>query len=102
LVRRRRTGEGDFASAGSLHIDRTDKSIAQVTAGSFDYKPGILRNRPEPRFVRGYTLQFGLGLPSILETIVLTAMRAEVARTSPNCAPPYSAAPEARWVSYQN
>jgi len=37
-VRRRRTGEGDFASAGSLHIDRTDKSIAQVTAGSFGYK----------------------------------------------------------------
>lgn len=33
--------EGDFASAGSLHIgliDRTDMSIAQVTAGSFGYK----------------------------------------------------------------
>jgi hypothetical protein len=33
--------EGDFASAGSLHIgliDRTDKSTAQVTAGSFGYK----------------------------------------------------------------
>jgi hypothetical protein len=57
---------------------------------------------PSRDFVRGYTLQFGLGLPPILETIVLTAMRAEVARTSPNCAPPYSAAPKARWVSYQN
>ena len=33
--------EGDFASAGNLHIgliDRTDKSVAQVTAGSFGYK----------------------------------------------------------------
>ena len=33
--------EGDFGSAGNLHIgliDRTDKSIAQVTAGSFGYK----------------------------------------------------------------
>src|SRR5258706_3231096 len=33
--------EGDFASAGNLHIgliDRTDKRIAQVTAGSFGYK----------------------------------------------------------------
>jgi outer membrane receptor protein involved in Fe transport len=33
--------EGDFASAGNLHIgliDRTDMSIAQVTAGSFGYK----------------------------------------------------------------
>ncbi len=33
--------EGDFASAGNLHIgliDRTDNSIAQVTAGSFGYK----------------------------------------------------------------
>jgi outer membrane receptor protein involved in Fe transport len=33
--------EGDFASVGNLHIgliDRTDKSIAQVTAGSFGYK----------------------------------------------------------------
>jgi outer membrane receptor protein involved in Fe transport len=33
--------EGDFASAGNLHIgliDRTEKSIAQVTAGSFGYK----------------------------------------------------------------
>jgi hypothetical protein len=33
--------EGDFASAGNLHvglIDRTDKSIAQVSAGSFGYK----------------------------------------------------------------
>src|SRR6266849_2771845 len=33
--------EGDFSSAGNLHIgliDRTDKSIAQVTAGSFGYK----------------------------------------------------------------
>jgi outer membrane receptor protein involved in Fe transport len=33
--------EGDFASAGNLHIgliDRVDKSIAQVTAGSFGYK----------------------------------------------------------------
>lgn len=32
--------EGDFGSAGNLHIgliDRTDKSIAQVTAGSFGY-----------------------------------------------------------------
>ena len=28
---------------------------------------------PSRDFVRGYTLQFGLGLPSILETIVLTA-----------------------------
>jgi outer membrane receptor protein involved in Fe transport len=33
--------EGDFGSAGNLHIgliDRIDKSIAQVTAGSFGYK----------------------------------------------------------------
>ena len=33
--------EGDFGSAGNLHIgliDRTDKSVAQVTAGSFGYK----------------------------------------------------------------
>jgi outer membrane receptor protein involved in Fe transport len=33
--------EGDFASAGNLHIgliDRTDKSIAEVTAGSFGYR----------------------------------------------------------------
>jgi outer membrane receptor protein involved in Fe transport len=33
--------EGDFSSVGNLHIgliDRTDKSIAQVTAGSFGYK----------------------------------------------------------------
>ncbi len=33
--------EGDFASAGNLHIsliDLTDKSVAQVTAGSFGYK----------------------------------------------------------------
>ncbi|WP_245286618.1 TonB-dependent receptor [Bradyrhizobium sp. ARR65] len=33
--------EGDFSSAGNLHIglvDRIDKSIAQVTAGSFGYK----------------------------------------------------------------
>jgi hypothetical protein len=33
--------EGDFGSAGNLHIgfsDRTDKSIAQVTAGSFGYR----------------------------------------------------------------
>jgi hypothetical protein len=33
--------EGDFASAGNLHIgliDRTDKSIAQITAGSFGYR----------------------------------------------------------------
>ena len=33
--------EGDFASAGNLHIgliDRADKSVAQVTAGSFGYK----------------------------------------------------------------
>lgn len=33
--------EGDFSSAGNLHIgliDRTDKSIAQATAGSFGYK----------------------------------------------------------------
>jgi len=33
--------EGDFSSAGNLHIgliDGTDKTIAQVTAGSFGYK----------------------------------------------------------------
>ena len=33
--------EGDFGSAGNLHIgliDRTDKSIAQVTVGSFGYR----------------------------------------------------------------
>jgi outer membrane receptor protein involved in Fe transport len=33
--------EGDFSSAGNLHIgliDRTDKSVAQVTAGSFGYR----------------------------------------------------------------
>jgi len=33
--------EGDFGSAGNLHIgfiDRTDKSIAEVTAGSFGYR----------------------------------------------------------------
>jgi outer membrane receptor protein involved in Fe transport len=33
--------EGDFSSAGNLHIgliDRTDKSLAQVTLGSFGYK----------------------------------------------------------------
>ena len=33
--------EGDFASAGNLHIgliDRTDKSVAEVTAGSFGYR----------------------------------------------------------------
>src|ERR1700722_16642225 len=29
-------------------------------------------------------------------------MRAEVDSTSPNSAPPYSAAPKARWVSNQN
>jgi len=33
--------EGDFASAGAIHIgliDSVPKAIAQVTAGSFDYR----------------------------------------------------------------
>lgn len=37
--------EGDFASAGAVHIDYVDKlarNIAQVTAGSFGYKRGLV------------------------------------------------------------
>lgn len=37
--------EGDFASAGAVHIDYVDKlqrNLAQVTAGSFGYKRGLV------------------------------------------------------------
>jgi outer membrane receptor protein involved in Fe transport len=52
--------EGDFASAGSAHIDYVDRlpaSLASVTAGSFNYRRSLLAGSPA---LGGATLLYGL------------------------------------------